>query len=261
MRFPPIAMFLVLVSVLQVAGAESPGGVNQLEASVRAIIHEHCVSCNEGTLSTAKPAALKIFDLREGDWTARMSDDQLTTVVGRVKGKNLPTRQQAQVAQLMEQKREERATRAVPPSGPALSQLEYFVGEWQCHGKHLRTEFSAGSSGSGAVEIKPALQGAWYSVRVQTPKGYEGAGFWGREAAAREFVMIFVNSAGEMERKTSPGPDGGNFTWTGESPFNGHPVQELHVFTKRPASAFFRTVELLARNGKWTKVSEETCRR
>src|SRR5260370_23093082 len=128
MRFPPIAMFLVLVSVLQVAGAESPGGVNQLEASVRAIIHEHCGSCHDGALSTAKPAALKIFDLREGDWTARMSDDQLTTVVGRVKGKNLPTRQQAQVAPLMEQKREERAATAAPvPVEPIVPKLDYQV--------------------------------------------------------------------------------------------------------------------------------------
>src|SRR5713101_2623299 len=113
MQSTPVAMFPVFLSVLQVARAEAPGEVNQLEASVRAIIHEHCGSCHDGALSTAKPAALKIFDLREGDWTARMSDDQLTTVVGRVKGKNLPTRQQAQVAQLMKQKREERATRAV----------------------------------------------------------------------------------------------------------------------------------------------------
>lgn len=119
MRFAPIAMFLVLLSVLQVARAEAPAEVNRLEASVRAIINEHCGSCHDGALSSAKPAALKIFDLREGDWTARMSEDQLTTVVGRVKGKNLFARQQAQVAQLMKQKREERATRAVRPSGPS----------------------------------------------------------------------------------------------------------------------------------------------
>jgi DNA-binding beta-propeller fold protein YncE len=128
MRFAPVAMFLVLISVFQVARAEAAGEVNQLEASVRAIIHEHCGSCHDGALSTAKPAALKIFDLRERDWTARMSDDQLTTVVGRVKGKNLPTRQQAQVAQLLEQKREERAATAAPvPVEPIVPKLEYQV--------------------------------------------------------------------------------------------------------------------------------------
>jgi hypothetical protein len=114
MRFTRIAMFLVLISVFQIAGAEAPGEVSQLETSVRAIIHEHCGSCHDGALSSAKPAALKVFDLRETDWTARMSDDQLTAVVGRVKGKDLPAAQQAQVAQLMKQKRQERAARKSP---------------------------------------------------------------------------------------------------------------------------------------------------
>src|SRR5712692_9252186 len=114
MQFTPVAMFPVFLSVLQVARAEAPGEVSQLEASVRAIIHEHCGSCHDGALSSAKPAALKVFDLREADWTSRMSDDQRTQVVGRVKGKELPAKQQAQEAQLMKQKREERATRKYP---------------------------------------------------------------------------------------------------------------------------------------------------
>jgi len=124
MRFNSIATFVVFIGVLALARAEGPGKVNPLEAPVRAIISEKCGSCHDGALSSAKPAALKVFDLREADWTARMTDDQLRVVVERVKGKDLPAKQKAQVAQLMKQKRQERAAQRSHPQLPPATRTQ-----------------------------------------------------------------------------------------------------------------------------------------
>ena len=59
--------------------------VDKLSASVRELVQQNCGSCHDGSLATAKPAALKVFDLREQDWTAKMSDEQVRKLLGRAK--------------------------------------------------------------------------------------------------------------------------------------------------------------------------------
>src|SRR5712664_2513654 len=64
-------------------------GVHPLETSVRLVVEKHCGSCHDGALATAKPAALRIFDLQEENWTARMSEDRLKKVIGRTRNLQL----------------------------------------------------------------------------------------------------------------------------------------------------------------------------
>src|SRR5215468_3560542 len=56
---------------------------SQLEADVRELVEERCGKCHNSTRETAKPAALKVFDLKEDNWTASISDEQLPKVNGR----------------------------------------------------------------------------------------------------------------------------------------------------------------------------------
>jgi uncharacterized membrane protein len=80
-------------------GCEAP--VDKLNTAVREIVQQHCGSCHDGSLQTAKPAALKVFDLREDDWTARMSDEQVRKLLGRAK--SLPADNQTTMAKFVKQ--------------------------------------------------------------------------------------------------------------------------------------------------------------
>src|SRR5262249_40422192 len=62
----------------------------KLQSVVRELIEQPGGSCHNSDRQTAKPAALKVFDLQEDDWTARMSNDQLKKVIGRANGTDLP---------------------------------------------------------------------------------------------------------------------------------------------------------------------------
>jgi mono/diheme cytochrome c family protein len=105
------AMLLVLwtspVNTADAATAKAKS--NQSEAVVRGLIEEHCGTCHNSTRQTAKPAALKVFDLNEDDWTASMSNDQLQKVMGRVNGVNLPPAKRQLVASFIKGKLEQRA--------------------------------------------------------------------------------------------------------------------------------------------------------
>ena len=82
-----IVGFLQLVTAVCL-GANALGceaKVDKLSTAVRGIVQEHCGSCHDGSMQTAKPAALKVFDLREEDWTARMSDDRVRMLLGRAR--------------------------------------------------------------------------------------------------------------------------------------------------------------------------------
>ena len=70
-----LPLFLGLAVLADPDKCEAP--VDKLGTSVRALVQQNCGSCHDGSQATANPAALKVFDLREQDWTARMSDEQV----------------------------------------------------------------------------------------------------------------------------------------------------------------------------------------
>jgi hypothetical protein len=48
-----------------------------LREECRLILERHCGLCHIREYSTAQPGALAVFDLREQEWSARMSNEQL----------------------------------------------------------------------------------------------------------------------------------------------------------------------------------------
>src|SRR5262245_25807621 len=78
------------------------------EPAVRKLVEDRCGRCHNSTRETAKPAALKVFDLKEDDWTASMSDAQLPKVNGRFESVEVTTAERKQVADFIKMKLGER---------------------------------------------------------------------------------------------------------------------------------------------------------
>jgi len=76
---------LLLGSRVLADPSKCEASMDKLNTSVRELVQQNCGSCHDGSLATANPAALKVFDLREQDWTARMSDEQVRKLLGRAK--------------------------------------------------------------------------------------------------------------------------------------------------------------------------------
>jgi len=105
------AMLLVLVTSpsRNALAAKASTKSSQLEADVRQLVEERCGKCHNSTRETAKPAALKVFDLVEDDWTASMSSEQLPRVIGRLKGVDLAPGKLRQAEEFIKGKLDERA--------------------------------------------------------------------------------------------------------------------------------------------------------
>jgi mono/diheme cytochrome c family protein len=79
---------LTLVAATGVRGvAGEATAPASLRDQVRALAQPHCGSCHQGSLPTAKPGALAVFDLDRADWPTRMQPRQLDKFLGRIEGK------------------------------------------------------------------------------------------------------------------------------------------------------------------------------
>jgi len=51
--------------------------IDDLRRNAREIIRPHCGTCHTSTLATAKPGAIRIFDLARDDWSSMITKDHL----------------------------------------------------------------------------------------------------------------------------------------------------------------------------------------
>jgi hypothetical protein len=59
---------------------------DQIRTAAHAVLVAHCGECHEGHRSTAKPAALAIFDLDRADWPSRFDEGRFEAGLRRFGG-------------------------------------------------------------------------------------------------------------------------------------------------------------------------------
>ena len=80
-----IPYLLIAISALWIFGFQSPVQGQSLQEDellalrkeVREIIRPTCGSCHTSTLPTAKPKAVAVFDLKNDDWSGKMTVSQM----------------------------------------------------------------------------------------------------------------------------------------------------------------------------------------
>ncbi|RPH72931.1 MAG: hypothetical protein EHM78_01380 [Myxococcaceae bacterium] len=114
---------LVLVALGAAAEAPSDAAVelSQLRESAREALSTSCGRCHDRTRSTARPAALRIFDLHERDWSARVTDVQMDHMVERFEGFRMPQADRVAVTRFLDAERASRAALATPPVDAAAA--------------------------------------------------------------------------------------------------------------------------------------------
>jgi hypothetical protein len=55
------------------------------EAARKVLLARGCGVCHDGALTTANPGALGVYDLRDQDWTGKMSNDRLPKLMSRLR--------------------------------------------------------------------------------------------------------------------------------------------------------------------------------
>jgi cytochrome c553 len=82
--FPFVALALARGRGDEASAAATGGREAGLGEEAHAVLTRRCGSCHHSATSRDNPSALEIFDLKERDWAARLSDGQLPKLVSRI---------------------------------------------------------------------------------------------------------------------------------------------------------------------------------
>jgi hypothetical protein len=118
---PSVALPLLLAVHVQSAPEPAPEELAQRREAAREALRPTCGRCHDGAQPTARPAALRVFDLRDTDWSARITDVQMDHIEGRFEGFHLPEADRVIVRRFLEVERARRAalpTAAASDAGP-----------------------------------------------------------------------------------------------------------------------------------------------
>jgi hypothetical protein len=113
------ALVVVLVALGAAANAsgDASGELSRLRESARKALGASCGRCHDSTRPTARPAALRIFDLQERDWSARVTDQQMDHMVDRFASFRMPQADRVAVSRFLDAERARRAALDPPPPG------------------------------------------------------------------------------------------------------------------------------------------------
>jgi hypothetical protein len=98
------------------ASSTATAELSVLRDAAREALQPSCGRCHDGARPTARRAALRIFDLREGDWSARVTSVQMDHMVQRFESFGMPEADRTTVQRYLDA---ERARRFSPTRAPA----------------------------------------------------------------------------------------------------------------------------------------------
>jgi len=117
MRRTGTAVALAVLGRAALAGPTGPEELARLKEDAREALRPSCGRCHDHGQPTARPAALRIFDLQEADWSARVTDEQMDHMVGRFESFKMPQADRVTVQRFLDAERARRAS-APPAAGP-----------------------------------------------------------------------------------------------------------------------------------------------
>jgi hypothetical protein len=119
MRGPTIALLALCAGGAAAAAPLDPSQLAILRDAAREALKPNCGKCHDSKLRSAKPAALKHFDLKEADWSARLTTEQLGHFSGRFESFEVSSSQRSIIQTYLDAEKARRA--ASPPGTPAAS--------------------------------------------------------------------------------------------------------------------------------------------
>ena len=148
---------------------------------------------------------------------------------------------------------------------PMLKQLEFFTGKWQCSGRAEASPMAPAHATQAEVNAKWGLGGYWVPVTyaekktAENPMPFTFTGFFGYDKEMKKFVVGGVDSMGGYSTGASDGWNGDTMVFVGPWHMNGMTANARDTFTKN-GNKLMHTNEV-EMDGKWMKMSEETCTR
>jgi hypothetical protein len=144
------------------------------------------------------------------------------------------------------------APQSSAPNG--IAQLQYFLGEWDCAGKFVRS----GKSIEAHLKFEAVLDQKFmlFQHDDKPPHNYHALAEWGWDETGKRFVSTVQDSSGGSRLFHASGWQGAQLTWEGGS--IGSADDQQFLFEKLPPQKF-RISYAVQKNGSWTTVDVSIC--
>jgi len=159
------------------------------------------------------------------------------------------------------------AATAAPAPPAELSQLDFFVGTWNCAGKTFATPMGPEHATTATVHSARAVGNRWVHTTYDenktaaNPVPYHAAVYWTYDAGRKAFVQSCVDAFGGYCQQTSQGWNGDVFGFEGSGYADGKQGMFRDTFTKKDVSTLVHAGEMQGEDKQWIKLDEETCHR
>lgn len=152
---------------------------------------------------------------------------------------------------------------AMPMPAPEMAKLGFFDGDWSCSGEGMMEPGGPMMKMSSTV-TDVDLGGFWQSgtVKGTTPgkPPFTGNFHLGWDAAAKQYVMLWVDNMGAWSMERSPGWEGDKLVFIGDTQMGADKMRVRDTFTRNADGSMTHKAEMET-GGSWTKMMEETCRK
>jgi hypothetical protein len=156
------------------------------------------------------------------------------------------------------------AAMPMPAPSPALDQLKFFAGNWQCAGTGYLE--GKGHPTSATVAMGWDLNGFFMSLRYEekktgvNPMPVTAVEHWGYSDELKKLVSGWVDSMGGYGTKATAGWEGDAMVWVGDVHMMGTKMPSRDTFIRHGDNEVTHRGEV-QQNGAWIKQDEETCYR
>lgn len=145
-----------------------------------------------------------------------------------------------------------------------LDQLTFFVGAWRC--------FVNPTDQSPEIEltwnVQSNLNNFWYTATAEVKQSQLNSKplkvqeeFLGYDTAAKKLLRLFVTNEGNLVNLSSSGWETEKLIWEGTVITKGQKIPLREQITRKTTTEFAATWAISKTKGKWTPVSEETCKK
>ncbi len=152
-----------------------------------------------------------------------------------------------------------------PKPAAEMSQIKYYAGSWACSGDAPASPFGPAHKTESSLVLNSDLDGFWYSGMLTEKKTasntqpVRGMAHLGYDAAAKQFVMVWVDNFGSWANELSPGWQGDTMVWTGDMVV-GEKTTARDTYVKKSDTEFTHKFELKMK-GQWGLIVDETCKK
>jgi hypothetical protein len=149
-----------------------------------------------------------------------------------------------------------------PMPNPALKQVQFFVGSWQCAGTGYME--GKGHPITAKVNMGWDLNGFFLNLRYQedktavNPMPITAVEHWGYSDELKKLVAGQVDSMGGYGTQATAGWEGDRMVWVGDVHMMGTKMPSRDTFVKRGDNEVSHLGEIQEDN-VWTKQDEQTC--